>query len=248
MIGCGKSGNVTEEDNATSCDLNLPAPALVFTGTEDYTAGGVEYTRYKLAVSNSDSFPNEIFAAAPDLPPCGNNTNSSRTWVDIFDNANNRLYGFCALGSSDDLNSIWFSLPKGTAPPLSVHIVLTDRACETEYTSNSVTAFDLFIGNWSNEDAATDGITRINITLNGLNLDAQEWGSCTPDDCDWGIESTPANDAFDNSLSLFWNQSFVERTQTLELITTGRMKVTTSSHFIDGSGRPDYTTVYYFVK
>jgi len=114
----------------------LPKPALVLIGLEYYTAGGKEWTRYKYAVANRGEYPNELFAPAPDLPPCGTNTNSSRTWVDFYDKDGKRLYGFCALQSRDHLNGIWFALEISVAPPKSVYIELNDRKTDTVYKSN----------------------------------------------------------------------------------------------------------------
>ncbi|OUC16431.1 MAG: hypothetical protein B0A82_01750 [Alkalinema sp. CACIAM 70d] len=115
-------------------------PRLVFKGTEAYTANGKQWIRYKLAIANKEIFPAELFGPAPDLPPCGSNTQASRTWVDIFNTANNqRIYGFCALSSQQDLDSLWFAVERGTAPPRQVYVVLTDRRTNTAYRSNSVT-------------------------------------------------------------------------------------------------------------
>ncbi len=47
-------------------------------------ANGKQWTRYKLAILNRSVYANELFALAPDLPPCGDNKNSARTWVDIY--------------------------------------------------------------------------------------------------------------------------------------------------------------------
>ena len=62
-----------------------PNPILYLTGTEFYTANGQDFVRYRYDVFNKDAYPAAMFAAAPGLPPCGNNTNSSRSWVDFFD-------------------------------------------------------------------------------------------------------------------------------------------------------------------
>ena len=120
------------------CYPDLPSPDLIYTGSEDYVIDSTEYTRYKLEVTNSVDFPDELFVPSPHLPPCGLNTDASRTWVDIYDNNDARLYGFCALSCSDDLNLIWFAKPKGTPPPASVYITLHDRECDITYTSNLV--------------------------------------------------------------------------------------------------------------
>jgi len=114
-------------------------PELAFTGTEDYSVGGNDFTRYRLEVSNRGVYPNSLFRPSPDLPPCGANANSSRTWVDIFNGDNDqRLYGFCALGSADALGGLWFALPRGNAPPGSVYVVLRDRRCPSTYNSAPV--------------------------------------------------------------------------------------------------------------
>jgi hypothetical protein len=128
-----------------NCKLDLPSPILEFTGTEDYEANGKLWTRYKLNITNRNKYPKELFRAAPDLPPCGLNKNSARTWIDIFESGN-RIYGFCALSSPDQLNSIWFAKPRGSAPPKPVHVQLNDRSCDKKYTSNRI-QFDQTIVN-----------------------------------------------------------------------------------------------------
>ena len=114
----------------------VPNPVLVFTGQEPFTAGGKQFTRYNFAVFNRADYPAELFAAAPDLPPCGANTKASRTWVDIYDQSGKRLYGFCAFGSPNDLGNIWFALESGVLPPSWVYVELTDRKTNTKYKSN----------------------------------------------------------------------------------------------------------------
>jgi len=114
----------------------LPNPILYMTSSEFYTANGQNFIRYSYDVLNKDAYPADMFAAAPALPPCGKNTKSSRTWVDIFDSRGKRLYGFCALGKSADLNGIWFALPEGEVPPSYIYIELNDRQTNTKYKSN----------------------------------------------------------------------------------------------------------------
>jgi hypothetical protein len=113
-----------------------PNPILYLTGTEFYTAGGQNFIRYRYDVFNKDQYPAAMFAAAPALPPCGNNHNASRSWVDFFDQAGHRLYGFCSLGGPNDLGQIWFALPEGQVPPSYVYIEITDRQTNTKYRSN----------------------------------------------------------------------------------------------------------------
>jgi hypothetical protein len=114
----------------------LPNPVLYFIGQEAYTTNGVNFVRYRYAVSNSAAYPDSMFAAAPNLPPCGSNTKSSRTWVDLFDARGKRLNGFCALGKSEGLNSIWFALPEGEVASSWIYMELNDRQTATKYKSN----------------------------------------------------------------------------------------------------------------
>lgn len=114
----------------------VPNPILVFTGAEYYTTGGKNFVRYRYDVFNKEAFPNDMFAAAPALPPCGTNTNSSRTWIDIFDQRGKRLNGFCAIGSPGNLSGIWFAVEADTLPPSWIYIEMTDRQTNTKYKSN----------------------------------------------------------------------------------------------------------------
>lgn len=114
----------------------LPNPILYLTGNEYYTVNGQNFVRYRYDVFNKQAYPAAMFAAAPALPPCGANANSSRTWVDFFTARGQRLYGFCALGNPSQLGSIWFALPEGQIPPSYVYIELNDRQTNTKYKSN----------------------------------------------------------------------------------------------------------------
>lgn len=113
-----------------------PNPILYLTGVEYYTASGKNWVRYQYDVLNKDQYPAAMFVAAPALPPCGNNTNSSRTWVDFFDSRGKRLYGFCALSNPNNLGSIWFALEEGVLPPSYVYIEMIDRQTNAKYRSN----------------------------------------------------------------------------------------------------------------
>jgi hypothetical protein len=113
-----------------------PNPVLVFIGAESYDEGGKEKIRYRFDVGNKSEYSDDMFAAAPDLPPCGANTKSSRTWVDLYDHRGKKLNGFCALGKSADLDKIWFSLDSDAVPPSWIYIEMVDRKTGTKYKSN----------------------------------------------------------------------------------------------------------------
>jgi hypothetical protein len=113
----------------------ITKPVLAFTGKEE--RNGFNY--YNLSVTNWQKFSPALFEAAPDLPPCGLNTSSARTWVDIYNaETNQRLYGFCAFSTPENLSKLWFAVPQGTVPPKSVYVVLHDRKTNQQYRSNSV--------------------------------------------------------------------------------------------------------------
>src|SRR5437660_3092165 len=114
----------------------LPNPVISLTLAESITQGGKTFVRYNYEVFNRSAYPDAMFAAAPNLPPCGANTKASRTWVDFFDSRGKRLYGFCALGKPSDLGQIWFALEQSVLPPSYVYIEMTDRQTNTKYKSN----------------------------------------------------------------------------------------------------------------
>lgn len=114
----------------------LPNPVLYFTGQELFENGGKQFIRYSYDVANKNEYPNDLFAASPDLPPCGTNTKAARTWVDIYDQSGKLLKGFCALGKSSDLGKIWFALEVDKVPPSYVYIEMNDRKTPTKYKSN----------------------------------------------------------------------------------------------------------------
>jgi hypothetical protein len=124
------------------CFPNLPKPDLEYKGSETYYVDSQKFRRYNLKVNNWSEYPNSLFDSAPNLPACGNNTDSSRTWVDIYNRfTNKRIYGFCALNSNNDLTNLWFAVPKGSIDYILgkfVYVVIHDRNCDTQYVSNTV--------------------------------------------------------------------------------------------------------------
>ncbi len=128
--------SVAAQTSGTPAVTKLPKPILYLTGMEYYSAGGKDWTRYRYAVDNSSAYPDTLFAAAPTLPPCGTNTNSSRSWVDFFDSRGKRLYGFCSLSKASELNGIWFAVETGEVPPSYVYIEIHDRQANLKYKSN----------------------------------------------------------------------------------------------------------------
>jgi hypothetical protein len=114
----------------------IPNPVIYLTGTTTSQQNGKTVIQYHYDVFNKDQYPAEMFAASPNLPPCGMNNKSSRTWVDLYDQKGKRLYGFCALGKPADLNQLYFALEENVVPPSWIYIEMTDRQTNTKYKSN----------------------------------------------------------------------------------------------------------------
>jgi len=115
----------------------LATPELVYEGTEPVRGNSEGLVRHLFRVKNLRDFPDELFEPAPDLPPCGKNTNASRTWVNLHNAADGRvLYGFCGLKAAKDLDGIWFAAREPV--PESVFITLEDRREQEKVNSNAV--------------------------------------------------------------------------------------------------------------
>src|SRR6202022_4723219 len=102
---------------------SLPVPVLVNTGSEKYAYG----VRYRFGVSNHAQYADVLFEPAPDLPPCGLNHNSARTWIQIIYDDGERTYGFCALKAAGDLQKLWVPVAAGRRTPQWIRVVITDR-------------------------------------------------------------------------------------------------------------------------
>ncbi len=115
----------------------LPTPQIKFTKAENFESSGKQWIRYRLAVINHSDYSDELFAAAPDLPPCGENKNSSRSWVSVYNKQKKKV--FCAVKSADAFgSSLWFAIEKSETLPESLYITITDRRNKTTAKSNEV--------------------------------------------------------------------------------------------------------------
>ncbi len=136
ILYAGAAAALAAGTQSAHADDGSPTPVLYLKGIEPYTVRGNNFIRYSYDVLNKADYPAQLFSAAPNLPPCGSNTSSSRTWVHFFNKTGERIYGFCALGSPNDLGSIWFALPEGEVPPSWVYVEMEDRQTNTVYRSD----------------------------------------------------------------------------------------------------------------
>lgn len=114
------------------------APELELVDIRSETTNDINYTRYSLSVRNHTAYPDALFTAALDLGACGGNPKPSRTWVRIFDENGEYLYGFCSLGEANKLEDLWVSVQADRPQPKRMYLTLSDRRCELEIQSNWV--------------------------------------------------------------------------------------------------------------
>ncbi|MGT2500558.1 hypothetical protein ACVOMS_06465 [Bradyrhizobium guangxiense] len=111
----------------------FPPPVLQYTGQLIFDPTLI----VGLTVVNWSDYSPALFAASPNLPPCGLTPSASRTWVDIFNARKQRLYGFCGFTDPSNLSQLFFSVPI-TQRPRAVFITLNDRLRHRIVVSNKV--------------------------------------------------------------------------------------------------------------
>lgn len=135
VLFCRSRFTVESVTSPPPIELGEPVPVLEVVGTESIDSG--RWNRYTLQVANAGDYPAELFAAAPDLPPCGASPHSARAWVDIFDEFGAPITTFCALADPEGLRELPFTRMAGVPPP-TVYIEIKDRVTGVVYRSNTV--------------------------------------------------------------------------------------------------------------
>ena len=80
-----------------------------------------------------------MFEASPDLPACGGNESASRTYVEIWNMAQQEIYGYCALSEASGLTLLSVTMDE---PGEEFYVSLYDRRCGARVYSNVVTPRD----------------------------------------------------------------------------------------------------------
>jgi hypothetical protein len=117
--------------------------------------------------------------------------------------------------------------------------------------TNATTQSTLAIGQWTNEDTNTSGITRIIIHYERSSISVQTWGKCHPTDCYWNEYPDvkyAVSDVTKMTMFITWTFNFKISSLKLEVLMDGRLKILVHDHFIDNSGRGDSDFAYYFTK
>ncbi|OFZ22399.1 MAG: hypothetical protein A2202_03575 [Bdellovibrionales bacterium RIFOXYA1_FULL_36_14] len=121
----------------TSTAFAIPTPQIKMLNSSKEVLNGKAFTRHYIQVINWAEFSRDLFNAAPDLPPCGINKNSSRVWVDIYDaDTNQRIYGYCGFQRPEDLKQFWFAQSQKGC--LNVKVEINDRKKQQKVFSNTI--------------------------------------------------------------------------------------------------------------
>ena len=103
-----------------------------------------------------------------------------------------------------------------------------------------------FVGVWDNEDKLTRGITQVIVRQEHNSLNFSMKDKAYPQDTDRGMMAG-AISADDGTVGLQWSMPAKRDIQTLRLLPNGKLKVSGTVHYLDGSGRLDRDYDEYFV-
>jgi hypothetical protein len=116
-------------------------------------------------------------------------------------------------------------------------------------------ALNDFNGDWENADRNTRGITKLQIAVRGANVKVQAWGSCTPQDCNWGaVQGAPYSSSVNKdmirrprAITAIFSPSHAQTILVITQAGRNKIKVDAYTHFKSG-GRNNYVQTYTMVR
>jgi len=143
---------------------------------------------------------------------------------------------------------------RGNRIKATIKYLYNDRRDKTkiEYFKKRVHKVDKFrdfMGTWINEDRHSRGLTRLNITKRGHNINIRAWSSCQSGNCDWGRFLAVATH---NKLRVDWHKNGLRGEMILSGVDIDRdgkfqtLKIKFISFY--NNGRTKKSRVYYFYK
>lgn len=113
-----------------------------------------------------------------------------------------------------------------------------------------------FFGSFKNTNAATGGITRLDITRGGAQVKVQVWGKCSPSDCDWGVQDAfaygdkPNSDLANSAreISAIYRTNFSQTILMIRPLGANRLQVESFTRFTDNTSRTAYSNRENFTK
>jgi hypothetical protein len=149
------------------------------------------------------------------------------------------------------------SPPTTGAPPSTTPPSTTATAAPPPTTTAPAADFAVsdYLGEWTNADPNTRGISRLSVRKDVARVVVQLWGNCHPNDCDWGtVQATPLARSVQSSaaapitaINATYSPGFAEKRVTLRMAARNNLTATVDTHFTDNSGRADYESIDRFV-
>lgn len=110
-------------------DPPLPPPELTYLGFQE-GSGAPGINTLWVRMTNFGAYAFELFAEAPDLPPCGLNHRAGRTWILMYSDGNcnyGYCYGYAAPPLPRTMELVVFA-PELEPLPARITVELWDRA------------------------------------------------------------------------------------------------------------------------
>lgn len=115
----------------------LPPPELVYLGLHEGSgAPGTDILWVRM--TNLGSYDFELFAEAPELPPCGKNDRAGRTWIFLYSDGEPN-YGYCYGYAAPPLPrtmQLAVFAPASAPLPSRITVELWDRATDRRVSSD----------------------------------------------------------------------------------------------------------------
>lgn len=102
----------------------------------------------------------------------------------------------------------------------------------------------LLTGTWVNERPG-GGVSQVIVRQDGARTIVHAWGSCSPNDCDWGETDT---NLWNGITVAIWKQGFATTRMQLIPLPDGRIVVVSQADFHDGSDRKDPGLAEFFIR
>ena len=127
------------------------------------------------------------------------------------------------------------------APVAEAEAAAPAEAAEAPQAAVSGASLD---GNWTNEDPAAPGVTRMTFRTEDSTVYVQMWTHCEDGECAWDELGVPQA----SPLEVTWQTPIAINIQSITLLADGRLQVDEKLQFTDGSGRGDVGLTSYLIK
>lgn len=113
-------------------------------------------------------------------------------------------------------------------------VVLLAAGCNDQGPLSPKLGAHAFPGLWLNVDPDTRENPRAEIARMGAVLTVHMWGSCFPEDCDWGESSAPVSEALDGQFEVVFDSPVARRVLTLSVDDDRQLRIHSAVSYHDG--------------